>query len=110
MQAIAAIDAAGETMATRKASLVALNAFAPSVAGAGRRIGRPDRFQPDQARRLGAGDGDDATGNYLYFGVREFGMSAICNGMRCTAASCPYSGTFLTCSPTMRATRCAWLR
>lgn len=39
-----------------------------------------------------AGEGP---GNYLSFGVREFGMSAICNGIALHGGLLPYSGTFL---------------
>jgi transketolase len=42
--------------------------------------------------------GDDAGGNYISFGVREFGMSAICNGLSLHGGLTPYSGTFLTFS------------
>ena len=42
--------------------------------------------------------GNDANGNYVWFGVREFGMTAICNGMRLHGGFIPYSGTFLTFS------------
>jgi transketolase len=42
--------------------------------------------------------GDDAAGNYIYFGVREFGMSAICNGIALHGGIIPYCGTFLTFS------------
>jgi transketolase len=37
-------------------------------------------------------------GNYIYFGVREFGMAAICNGLALHGGFIPYSGTFLTFS------------
>ena len=97
-RAIAEIDAAGENMATRKASLVALNAFAPmlpELAG-----GSADLTGSNLTRHAGSSDitGDDASGNYIYFGVREFGMSAICNGMALHGGIIPYSGTFLTFS------------
>lgn len=39
--------------------------------------------------------GDDADGNYIHFGVREFGMSAIANGMALHGGFIPYTGTFL---------------
>ena len=96
--AIAEIDAAGETMATRKASLVALNAFAPALpelAG-----GSADLTGSNLTRHSGSSviTSDDASGNYIYFGVREFGMSAICNGMSLHGGIIPYSGTFLTFS------------
>ncbi len=42
--------------------------------------------------------GDDASGNYIYFGVREFGMAAICNGLGLHGGILPYSGTFLVFS------------
>ncbi|MEM7433111.1 MAG: transketolase C-terminal domain-containing protein, partial [Pseudomonadota bacterium] len=96
--AIAAINAAGDNMATRKASLVALNAFAPmlpELAG-----GSADLTGSNLTYHAGskAVTGDDASGNYLYFGVREFGMSALCNGMVLHGGVIPYSGTFLTFS------------
>src|SRR5208282_6005012 len=37
-------------------------------------------------------------GNYLHFGVREFGMSALLNGVVCHGGLIPYAGTFLTFS------------
>jgi transketolase len=38
---------------------------------------------------------DDASGNYVYFGVREFGMAALCNGLALHGGLIPYSATFL---------------
>jgi transketolase len=97
-EAIAAIDASGATMATRKASLLALNAFAPvlpELAG-----GSADLTGSNLTRHDGSSDisAEDASGNYVYFGVREFGMSAVCNGMGLHGGIIPYSGTFLTFS------------
>ncbi|HEX9852280.1 MAG TPA: transketolase, partial [Woeseiaceae bacterium] len=96
--AIREIDTAGATMATRKASLVSLNAFAPALpelVG-----GSADLTGSNLTRHDGSTDisGDDASGNYIYFGVREFGMSAICNGLGLHGGIIPYSGTFLTFS------------
>jgi transketolase len=96
--AIRKIDTAGATMATRKASLVSLNAFAPALpelVG-----GSADLTGSNLTRHDGSTDisGDDASGNYVYFGVREFGMSAICNGLGLHGGIIPYSGTFLTFS------------
>ena len=95
---IAKIDAAGENMATRKASLVALNAFAPALpelAG-----GSADLTGSNLTKHNGSTpiSGDDAAGNYIWFGVREFGMTAICNGMSLHGGLMPYCGTFLTFS------------
>jgi transketolase len=97
-KAIADIDAAGETVATRKASLIALNAFAPALpemAG-----GSADLTGSNLTKHNGSVpiSGDDAAGNYVWFGVREFGMTAICNGLRLHGGWLPYSGTFLTFS------------
>jgi transketolase len=97
-QAIARIDEAADAMATRKASLVALNAFAPALpelAG-----GSADLTGSNLTKHAGSKviTGDDASGNYVYFGVREFGMTAICNGLGLHGGIMPYSGTFLTFS------------
>jgi len=97
-RAIAAIDAAGENMATRKASLVALNAFAPELpelVG-----GSADLTGSNLTKHAGSTvlTGADAGGNYVYFGVREFGMTAICNGLALHGGLLPYSGTFLVFS------------
>jgi transketolase len=96
--AIASIDAAGETMATRKASLVALNAFAPALPEL---AGGSADLTGSNLTRHGGSDvitGAEASGNYIYFGVREFGMTAICNGLALHGGIMPYSGTFLVFS------------
>ncbi len=96
--AIAEIAAAGENMATRKASLVALNAFAPALpelVG-----GSADLTGSNLTKHAGSTpiSGSDAAGNYIWFGVREFGMTAICNGLALHGGFIPYAGTFLTFS------------
>ena len=96
--AIAAIDAAGEKKATRQASLIALNAFAPKLpelAGGSADLTGSNLTKHEGSKVISA---DDASGNYLYFGVREFGMSALCNGLGLHGGFIPYSGTFLTFS------------
>ncbi|MGB5447589.1 MAG: transketolase [Woeseiaceae bacterium] len=95
---ISDIDAAGESMATRKASLVALNAFAPDLpelVG-----GSADLTGSNLTKHSGSKpiSGDEAAGNYVWFGVREFGMTAICNGISLHGGFIPYAGTFLTFS------------
>lgn len=42
--------------------------------------------------------GDDASGNYLHYGVREFGMCAVMNGIALHGGAIPYGGTFLVFS------------
>jgi transketolase len=96
--AIAGINAAAEDMATRKASLAALNAFAPmlpELAG-----GSADLTGSNLTKHNGSLpiSGDDASGNYIWFGVREFSMTAICNGLALHGGIVPYCGTFLTFS------------
>ncbi len=95
---IAEIDAEGAKMATRQASLLALNAFAPvlpELVG-----GSADLTGSNLTKHAGSRPitGEDASGNYIYFGVREFGMSAICNGLGLHGGIIPYCGTFLTFS------------
>ena len=41
---------------------------------------------------------EDADANYIFFGVREFAMSAICNGIAVHGGFVPYAGTFLVFS------------
>lgn len=97
-KAIADIAAAGENVATRKASLIALNAFAPllpEMVGGSADLTASNLTKHDGSVPI---SGDDAAGNYIWFGVREFGMTAICNGMRLHGGWLPYAGTFLTFS------------
>ena len=96
--AIAGINAAAQDMATRKASLVALNAYAPMLpefAGGSADLTGSNLTKHDGSTPI---SGDDASGNYFWFGVREFGMTAIGNGLALHGGVLPYSGTFLTFS------------
>ncbi len=96
--ALAAVDAAGETMATRKASLVALNHLAPvlpELAGGSADLTGSNLTKHATSVPVTA---DDASGDYIYYGVREFGMTAMGNGMRLHGGLVPYSGTFLVFS------------
>ena len=96
--AIAEINGEAADMATRKASLRALNAYAPflpEMAGGSADLTGSNLTKHGGSRPISA---DDAAGNYVWFGVREFGMTAICNGLRLHGGFIPYSGTFLTFS------------
>ena len=97
-EAIARIAADGADMATRKASLLALNAFAPAlpemVGGSADLTGSNNTKHATSTVITG----DNAAGNYIYFGVREFGMSALGNGLSLHGGMLPYCGTFLTFS------------
>ncbi|HUD97729.1 MAG TPA: transketolase, partial [Woeseiaceae bacterium] len=96
--AVAGIVAAGKSMATRQASLAALNGFAPhlpELIGGSADLTGSNLTKHDLSTVI---SGSDASGNYLHFGVREFGMSAICNGISLHGGLIPYCGTFLTFS------------
>ncbi len=85
----------GDTIASRKASQNALNAYGPLL----------PEFMGGSADLAGSNltiwEGskgltrDDASGNYIYYGVREFGMSAIMNGIALHGGFVPYGATFL---------------
>jgi len=97
-RAIAEIDGEAAKMATRQASLRALNAYAPflpEMAGGSADLTGSNLTKHDGSAPI---SGDDANGNYIWFGVREFGMTALCNGLRLHGGFIPYSGTFLTFS------------
>ena len=85
-------------MATRQASLLALNKMAsvlPEMIGGSADLTGSNLTKHDGSKVINA---TNSLGNYFYFGVREFGMSAICNGMALHGGFIPYSGTFLTFS------------
>ncbi|MEO1035023.1 MAG: transketolase [Pseudomonadota bacterium] len=96
--AVAAASEAAESPATRKASLLALNALAPSLPEL--LGGSADLTGSNLTRHAGAKtiSADAPKGNYIYYGVREFGMGAVCNGIALHGGFIPYSGTFLTFS------------
>jgi transketolase len=85
-------------IATRQSSQSALNALGPSlpelIGGSADLTGSNNTLRKD-SRTL---DAEHADGNYIYFGVREFGMSAILNGLALHGGFIPYGGTFLTFS------------
>jgi transketolase len=86
---------ANASVATRQASQQTLNAFGPKVpellGGSADLTGSNNTNRKD-SRTL---TGDDPSGNYLHYGVREFGMSAMMNGMALHGGVIPYGGTFL---------------
>lgn len=90
--------AANEKMATRKASELALNGFGPFMSellgGSADLTGSNNTWWQD-CTPVSA---DDADGNYIYYGVREFGMAAVMNGIALHGGFIPYGGTFLVFS------------
>jgi transketolase len=93
-KAIAQINEKGETIATRKASQNAINALVPALPeflG-----GSADLTGSNLTNWTGAHHVNGAKpGNYISYGVREFGMSAIMNGMALHGGLLPFGGTFL---------------
>jgi len=92
---IAAVNAKGETIASRKASQNALNGFGPllpELLG-----GSADLAGSNLTIWSGCKDvnAEGHNGNYVYYGVREFGMSAIMNGAALHGGFKPYGATFL---------------
>ncbi len=93
-KAIEAANTKAETVATRKASQIAINALAPAL----------PEFLGGSADLTGSNltnwtgckhvSGKEP-GNYISYGVREFGMSHIMNGMALHGGLLPFGGTFL---------------
>jgi len=96
--AVAAAAAQTAAHATRVSSQNTLNALGPHLpellGGSADLTGSNNTLRKDSRGITPA----DASGNYLYYGVREFGMSAIMNGQALHGGVIPYSGTFLTFS------------
>ncbi len=95
---ITACASKGETMATRKASLAALNAYGPllpELVGGSADLAGSNNTIWKGAKGITP---KDANGNYIFYGVREFGMSAIMNGIALHGGFIPYGGTFLVFS------------
>jgi len=93
-KAIAQVNEKGETIATRKASQNAINALVaalPEFLG-----GSADLTGSNLTNWTGAHHVHGAKpGNYISYGVREFGMSHIMNGMALHGGLLPFGGTFL---------------
>ena len=91
---IAKVNEKAETIATRKASQNSIEGLAsalPEIVG-----GSADLAGSNLTLWSGAHGVKKATGgNYIYYGVREFGMSAMVNGMVLHGGLLPYGATFL---------------
>lgn len=86
-----------ETVATRKASQIAIEGFAPhlpEMLGGSADLTGSNLTNWSGTKALTAASG----GNYINYGVREFGMTAIVNGIALHGGFIPYHGTFLTFS------------
>ena len=97
-QTIADLQEEGANVATRKASQMALEAFGPLlpelIGGSADLAGSNNTIWKQSVDVMDA----TADGNYIYFGVREFGMTAICNGLGLHGGFVPYNATFLVFS------------
>jgi transketolase len=89
-------------MATRAASGAVLNAIAPHIPnllGGSADLTPSNNTLPEHQRPL---TGDNFSGRYIHFGVREHAMGAILNGLALHGEVRPYGGTFLIFSDYMR--------
>ena len=85
----------GESIASRKASQNTLNAFGPKLPeflGGSADLAGSNLTLWEGCQGVSA---DDASGNYLFYGVREFAMSAMMNGIALHKGFVPYGATFL---------------
>ncbi len=83
-----------ETIATRKASQNSIEAYAPKLPEL--LGGSADLAGSNLTLWSGAkGVSKNSGGNYIYYGVREFGMAAIANGLSLHGGLIPYTATFL---------------
>ena len=102
VDAAVAAHTAAQTVASRKASQIALEAFTaalPELLGGSADLTGSNLTNTSHTPNLrfdeaGAGNG----GRHINYGVREFGMAAIMNGVALHGGFIPYGGTFLTFS------------
>ena len=95
----------GQTIASRKASQNVIEALAPGLPellGGSADLAGSNLTMWSGSRSVAApvtpGAGGDQRSNYIHYGVREFGMAAIMNGIALHGGYIPYGGTFLTFS------------
>ncbi|MDF1643938.1 MAG: transketolase [Pseudomonadales bacterium] len=92
---VQAVHEKAETIASRKASqnsLTAMAAIMPELIGGSADLAGSNLTLWPDAKGITA---TDASGNYIYYGVREFGMSAIMNGIALHGGFIPFGATFL---------------
>ena len=89
------LQAEGSNLASRKASQNTINAFGPLLPEL---LGGSADLAGSNLTKWSGSKGitkTDASGNYVYYGVREFAMSAMMNGMALHGGFIPYGATFL---------------
>ncbi len=98
--ALAAAAGKREAVATRKASQLALEVLAeavPEMLGGSADLTGSNLTRWSKAKPLHV-DGEISPGRHIHFGVREFGMNAIANGLALHGGFIPFVGTFLVFS------------
>jgi transketolase len=86
-----------ETLATRRASQLALDVLVPALpelVGGSADLTASNLTMAKASKPIGREGG----GNYVFYGVREFGMCAVMNGLAIHGGFIPYGGTFLVFS------------
>ena len=95
---LAAVQEKGTALATRQSSQAALNVFAaklPELLGGSADLTGSNNTWAKNSKGITRAD---PAGNYVWYGVREFGMSAAMNGIALHGGLMPYGGTFLVFS------------
>ena len=95
---IAKLQQDGPVVASRKASQMALDAFGPllpELIGGSADLAHSNLTLWKGCKSVTS---NDANANYVHYGVREFGMSAISNGIALHGGFIPYDATFLVFS------------
>jgi transketolase len=102
VDAMVAAHTKAETVASRKASQIALEAFTkalPEMLGGSADLTGSNLTNTSATPALRIGDdGTPNGGRHINYGVREFGMAAVMNGIALHGGFIPYGGTFLTFS------------
>jgi transketolase len=97
-QALESARGQTEAKATRQSSQAVLNAIGPALPefiGGSADLTGSNNTQFKASRQI---SDEDFSGNYIHYGVREFGMTAIMNGLALHGGLLPYGGTFLVFS------------
>ena len=95
---VAKLQAEGKVVASRKASQMAIEAYAPllpELVGGSADLAHSNLTLWSGSKSVAT---DDADANYVYYGVREFAMTAISNGLALHGGFIPYDATFLVFS------------
>jgi transketolase len=95
---IAKLQAEGPVVASRKASQMAIEAYAPylpELIGGSADLAHSNLTLWKGSKSVAS---DDPDANYIYYGVREFAMTAISNGLGLHECFIPYDATFLVFS------------